>query len=223
MSKDNKNKIDYNKIFGVEDSYKAPERILEILYNEEERTKLFMELLEVNNYDVDFDWFHEYFQDEHADRKKKKQDFTPKSVATVLSKLAGTENNGMYYECCAGTGGIMITHWDNYRRKFSPFEYRPDLQYSIVEELSDRAIPFLLLNMMIRGMNGVVVQCDCLTRECKNAYFICNRENDHFKFSGITNIPHTDFFEKELNVKFISNDYVEHKELMDLDVLNKLI
>jgi len=41
-------------------------------------------------------------------------------------------------------------------------------------------------------------------------------------FSGITNIPHTEIFEKELMVKFISKEYIEHKELMDLDMLKKL-
>ncbi|EPT6434268.1 N-6 DNA methylase, partial [Escherichia coli] len=90
---------------------------------------MFKELLEANDYNVDFDWFYEYFQEEHADRKNKKQDFTPESVASLLTELSDVEeNNGLYYECCAGTGGIMIKNWDHYRRKFSPFDYTPDLQ-----------------------------------------------------------------------------------------------
>ncbi len=214
--------MDYNKIFEVEDSYQVPEKIMNILYDKEKREELFMKLLQFNNYDVGFDWFHEYFQEEHADRKKKKQDFTPECVADLLSKFVVEETEGMYYECCAGTGGIMIKHWDNYRRKFSPFIYTPDLQYAVVEELSDRSIPFLLLNMMIRGMNGVVLHCDSLTRECKNAYFICNQTNDHLRFSGISNIPHTEAFEKELNVKFISKDYTQHEELMDKELIYKI-
>lgn len=212
----------YNKIFGVSDSYQAPEKIMKILYNKEEREQLFKDLLELHDYNVDFDWFFEYFQEEHADRKNKKQDFTPKSVAELLSKLTGTDK-GLYYECCAGTGGIMIKYWDEYRRTFSPFDYTPDLHFAVVEELSDRCIPFLLLNMMIRGMNGVVIHGDCLTRKCKNAYFICNQENDHLKFSGITNIPHTEEFEKELKVKFESPEYTEHKELMNIELVGKLV
>ena len=77
--------------------------------------------------------------------------------------------------------------------------------------------------MMIRGMNGIVLHCDSLTRECKNAYFICNTDNDHFKFSGISNIPKTEQFEKELMVKFTNKDYVEHKELMDLEILKNIM
>lgn len=211
-------KVDYNKIFEVDDSYKAPSKIMEILYNKEEREKLFMKLLEANNFDVDFDFFHEYFEDEHADRKVKKQDFTPKSVANLLSQLVGLDDNsGNYYEPCAGTGGIMIKHWDNFRRTYSPFDYKPQYHFATVEELSDRAIPFLLLNMMLRGMNGVVIHGDTLSRKCKNAYFICNTKNNHLGFSTITNIPHTELFEKELAIKFESKEYVEHKELMELE------
>ena len=197
--------INYNEIFGVDDSYKAPDKIIKILYDKEKREKLFMKLLEVNNYDVGFDWFHTYFEDEHADRKKKKQDFTPKCVADLLSKLAMTENKfdgGNYYEVAAGTGGIMIKHWDNFRRKFSPLEYEPKYHFATVEELSDRTIPFLILNMMIRGMNGIVIHGDSLTRECKNAYFIRNTNNDHLQFSELIDIPHNEVFAKELMVEW---------------------
>ena len=183
-----------------------------------------MKLLRANNMNVDFDWFFEYFQDEHADRRLKKQDFTPQCVANLLSKLALTTDGdaGNYYECCAGTGGIMIKHWDNFRRTFSPFDYKPQYHFAFVEELSDRCIPFLLLNLMIRGMNGVVLHCDTITRKCKNAYFICNTKNDHLQFSGISVIPHTEQFEKELNVKFILPEYKEHLELMELEDVYKM-
>lgn len=74
--------IDYNKLFGVEDSYQAPEKIMSILFDKDEREKLFMKLLQANDFKIDFDWFFEYFQDEHADRKNKKQDFTQNAFAT---------------------------------------------------------------------------------------------------------------------------------------------
>ena len=216
--------MDLKSILEVSDSYQIPNKLMDIIYDKEEREKLFIRLLEENDYKVGYDWFTKHFEDEHADRKVKKQDFTPKSVANLLSKLAlcNEGDAGNYYEVAAGTGSILINHWNNYRMTYSPFDYEPKYHFAFVEELSDRAIPFLLVNMMIRGMNGIVLHCDSLTRECKNAYFICNTENDHFKFSGITNIPHNEMFEKESMVKFISKEYIEHKELMDLDILNKL-
>ena len=216
--------INYNEIFDVSDSYQVPNKLMEILFDKEKREVLFMKLLRANNMNVDFDWFYEYFQNEHADRKEKKQDFTPECVCDLISKLVMNSkgDNGNYYEVCAGTGGIMIKHWDNFRRTFSPFDYKPQYHFAVVEELSDRAVPFLLLNMMVRGMNGIVIHGDCLTRECKNAYFICNQKNDHLQFSGISVIPHTERFEKELNVKFKNKEYKEHLELMSIEDIQNL-
>ena len=52
-----------NDILNINDSYKAPQRIMDILYGDiEERNKIFMEFLEAFDKDVDYDWFHEYFQ-----------------------------------------------------------------------------------------------------------------------------------------------------------------
>ena len=79
--------VNYNELFGVEDSYQVPEKLMKTLLNKKEREELFMKLLRANNMNVDFDWFFEYFQDEHADRRFKKQDFTPQCVANLLSKL----------------------------------------------------------------------------------------------------------------------------------------
>ncbi|HEC2231916.1 TPA: hypothetical protein R1967_002143 [Staphylococcus delphini] len=71
-----------NKILNIKDSYQAPKRIMDILCGDrDKRDEVFKQFLELFKYDVTFDWFHEYFQDEHADRKKKKQDFTPQSIS----------------------------------------------------------------------------------------------------------------------------------------------
>lgn len=216
-------KVNINKILGVSDSYQAPERIMEILYDKERREKLFMELLEAYDYDVSEDLFKDYFEEEHADRKVKKQDFTPTCVAQLLSRLTmDVDNPGNYYECAAGTGSICIQHWDNFRKTYTPWDYKPQYHFAHLEELSDRAIPFLLLNLMIRGINATVLHMDTLSRKCKNGYFICNTKNDHLTFSGITNIPHTKEFEKELCVKWESEDYIDHKELMSLEDMARL-
>lgn len=191
-----------NDILGIEESYKAPDRIMEILLGDEEQKKeVFMKFLELFNYDVGFDWFHEYFQEEHADRKNKKQDFTPRSVSEVLSRLVGNES-GLYYEVAAGTGGLMITYWDKYRRKFLQWEYTPEKHFAQVEELSTRTVPFLLLNMAIRGINGVVINGDCLTRKTKEVYFVMNEKNDHLGFSKVYIAPKTKEVAEEYSVVF---------------------
>ncbi|MFD3219946.1 N-6 DNA methylase [Staphylococcus saprophyticus] len=201
-----------NNLLGIKESYKAPDRLMEILYMDKpERDKYFMDFLNAFDKDVTYDWFHDYFQDEHADRKNQKQDFTPRSVSSLLSQMVGHEGN-TYYEPAAGTGGILIERWNQDRMKHSPFDYEPRDYYYTAEELSDRAIPFLLFNMLIRGMNGNVVQCDVLTRESTGAFFIQNDANDFMGFSSLNLLPYNEDAETELNIKFVDEKYKPIKQ-----------
>lgn len=201
-----------NNLLGIKESYKAPDRLMEILYMDKpERDKYFMDFLNAFDKDVTYDWFHDYFQDEHADRKNQKQDFTPQSVSRLLSAIVGPEGN-TYYEPATGTGGILIERWNQDRMKHSPFDYEPRDYYYTAEELSDRAIPFLLFNMLIRGMNGNVVQCDVLTREATGAFFIQNDANDFMGFSSLNLLPYNEDTETELNIKFVDEKYKPIKQ-----------
>lgn len=191
-----------NELLGITESYKAPDALMKILFNRENREELFRSMLELFHYEMDKDWFHVYFQDEHADRKQKKQDFTPTSISNLLANITGAPADGMYYEPCAGTGGLTIAAWHNHRIQHSPFEYKPSKYYYTVEELSERALPFLLFNLMIRGMNATVVQCDVLTREAKAAFFIQNDKDDHMLFSSLNVLPYSKEVEDYLAIKF---------------------
>lgn len=204
-----------NNLLSIDESYKAPEKMLKLMLDDDKRVAIFKKFLKVST-DLSFDWFHEYFEDEQAERKSKKQDFTPDSIARVLNELTSNSMHGMYYEPAAGTGGILISRWwqdrlhDPVRLKpefaeqtgFSILTYDPRSYWYQVEELSDRAIPFLIFNMAIRGMNGVAIQCDSLSRKAKQAYFIKNDSANFLTFSKIIKIPHTENFEKELNIKW---------------------
>ena len=203
-----------NQLLGIKDGYQAPARMMEIITSDERET-YFKQFLEAFDYNVNYDWFHEYFQEEHAERKTKKQDFTPKSISRLMNHIVGN-HQGSYYEPAAGTGGILIERWHQDRLQVSPFEYEPRMYYYEAEELSDRTIPFLLFNMMIRGMNGTVVQCDVLTREAYGAWFIQNDNNDHMQFSSLNRLPYSKWTEKELNVKFIEQNYAEVKQTEDI-------
>lgn len=201
-----------NDLLGIKDSYQAPQRIMDILYSSiEDRNKVFMNFLEAFDKDVTYDWFHDYFQDEHADRKKYKQDFTPQSISKLLGEIVGSEGN-TYYEPAAGTGGILIERWNQDRMKHTPFDYEPRDYYYTAEELSDRTIPFLLFNMLIRGMNGNVVQCDVLTRESTGAFFIQNDANDFMGFSSLNLLPYNEDTATELNINFIEEKYKPIKQ-----------
>ena len=201
-----------NKILGIRDSYKAPDRLMDILYGDiKERDKVFKQFLELYNYDVSWDWFHEYFQEEHAERKSRKQDFTPESIAKVLSGVADMPDNSTIYEPTAGTGGVLITNWNQTRMKSNPFTYRPSNYFHLVEELSDRTLPYLLFNLIIRGMNAVVIHGDTLTRESYGVFFIQNDGDDHMKYSSLNRMKYNEDTEKMFNVKFVEE---KHKPIL---------
>ena len=203
-------KHNINELLKINDSYQAPQRLMEILFNQEEREQLFREMLS-QNHDVSFDWFHEYFESEHADRKDKKQDFTPNSIATLISKLTGT-GKGSNLDIAAGTGGITITKWEEDRMKESPFTYKPSEHYYQCEELSDRAIPFLLFNLMIRGMNATVLHGDTLTRKFKGVFFVQNEKDDHMLFSSLNVVPDSKGLREFLMINEYTNNYQKHIE-----------
>ncbi|HFK6138866.1 TPA: N-6 DNA methylase, partial [Streptococcus pyogenes] len=96
-----------HKLLGVKEVYKAPDTLIKIILDKEKREDLFRQFLKYET-DVSYDWFMQYFEEEQADRKNKKQDFTPKSVSTLLSKII---SGNQYYEVAVGTGGILIQAW----------------------------------------------------------------------------------------------------------------
>lgn len=208
-----------NDLLGIDDAFKAPERLMEILLKKEEREELFGNFLKIDT-NLDYDWFHEYFETEQAERKSKKQDFTPNSVARLANAITSEPRQTDYYEMAAGTGGMMITRWA-YNVKEDPaftgkikstmaddiltssiFTYSPRTYWYHLEELSDRAIPFLLFNAAIRGINAVIIQCDSLSRKAKRAFYVKNDSDNFLAFSDILEIPKTDDFARFLNVEW---------------------
>lgn len=208
-----------NNLLGIDDAFKAPDRLMEILSEREEREKLFRNFLKIDT-NLEYDWFHEYFEAEQAERKSKKQDFTPNSVARLANAITSEPRQTDYYEMAAGTGGMMIARWA-YNVKEDPaftgkrkdtmandiltssiFTYDPQAYWYHLEELSDRAIPFLLFNAAIRGINAVVIQCDSLSRKAKRAFYVKSDNKDFLAFSDILEVPKTDKFAKFLNVEW---------------------
>lgn len=177
-----------NKILGIKESYKAPETLLKILLKNDDTTRdVFIKMLELFEKDISYDWFHEYFQSEHADRKNKKQDFTPMQAGRLVHCLH-FKTDGIIYEPTCGTGGLIINHFNLVMKKYSPLTLKPSERFYICEELSDRAIPFLIFNLAVRGLDAFVVQCDVLTRKATNFYSICNINNDCLDFSEVKKI-----------------------------------
>lgn len=197
-------------ILGVEEDFRVPDALMKLVFDRENREKVFKQFLEIDT-DVSYDWFHEYFESEQAERKSKKQDFTPNSISNLMSKLVGESHE--YFEPAAGTGGIAIKHWWNdLTENHNPFFYAPHEDYMLLEEKSERALPFLLFNLSIRGMNAVVVHGDSLSREVNNIYYILNDKDSFISFSTINILPQTPDVEKEFNVNDWLNDPIDYIE-----------
>lgn len=205
-----------NKILEIDDAFKAPTKMMELMLDPKKRKETFKKFLEIET-DMSYEWFQEYFGDEQAERKSKKQDFTPSSVSNLVAQLIGKDNS-TYYEPAAGTGSMLIAKWHNDRLK-NPLYKRPDTDNPLIklltspiftydpraywyqaEELSDRALPFLIFNMAIRGMNGSITQCDSLSRKATRAFFIRNDTDNYLGFSEVIELPKNQEVAELLNV-----------------------
>ena len=122
--------------------------------------------------DLTTDNLQKIFQYYYADRKDKRQDYTPKSIAKLCA--SATETSGLVvYDLCAGSGALTVQKWaQNPSKTF------------ICEELDERVIPLLLFNMAVRNMSGYVIHRNALTLEL----FECFRLVSDERFSTITRV-----------------------------------
>ena len=179
------NKDDCCRIFNVEDIIDLPQAAMNIVMGDRERRDaVYRELLSVNRYDMSFDWFRQLYEEEFAQRKKQKQDFTPVEVSEIVAKIA-LPTVGTIHEPTAGTGGLIISAWWEQCRRAIPWDYYPSQHMISVWELSDRAIPLLLLNLSIRGIMGYVYHGDVLEGTVKARYILLNRSDDALGFSDV--------------------------------------
>ncbi len=157
-----------NEILGIKEAYEFPDKLLKyVLANDNRIYDVFLE----EEPDLNKDVLNEYYQSEHGDRDKLKQDFTPNSLAYLVNCLAG--EGKQVADICSGTGTLTINNW----------KLDKDKIYHI-EEFSSRAIPALLFNLAIRNMNAEVFHMDVLSREIFGVYEVKSGE----KYSTVTRI-----------------------------------
>ena len=127
-----------------------------LLSDNHSMTMLFDKFME---YDIDLtkDLFRDYFQEQHADRKGLKQDYTPDAICKIISKLQNEKDTIL--DVCSGTGALSL------------FSYNENNELSITcEEISQRSISTLLFNLAIRNINGYVCRKDVLKNETLDVY-----------------------------------------------------
>lgn len=184
-------------LFKIEDLKDLPQAVMGLLEGERgERDKIYRKLIQLNDYDFSYDWFQPLYEEELAQRKKSKQDFTPKELGVLCSQL--TSQKGTIHEPTAGNGSMIIADWWERCRKLLPWEHFPSQHMVTCWELSSRAIPLLLLNLSIRGIMGYVYHGDVLEGMVKQKYILLNKYNDTLAFSDVLKVG--------INAKIVQND-----------------
>lgn len=226
------------KLLHGDDLASTSEYLMHILFDKGKREQLFRQFLEFET-DVSYDWFNRYYSQEMTRISKKHKSFySPPALGKLATQLVdvartngdveATKRNLMAtnYDVGAGTGQLTIAAWNANRRKHSPFSYKPSMYFYLAEELKEagkpsRALPFLLFNYLIRGMDGVVIAGDSLSRHISQVYFIQQPEDNHLGFSSLNVMPRTPDVMKEFDVRTWIDKPVEHIE--DKDIMPRFI
>lgn len=136
------------EMFGVDDPDDLGSALMKNI-SSTDKLKAFCDLVDG---DLSIDWMQMIYQYYLADRKEKKQDYTPKSLARFMGMLAGDDETTV--DMCAGSGELIIQKWNqNHDTKFKAIE------------IDSTVIPFLLFNMVLRNIRCDVYQMDALTDE----------------------------------------------------------
>ena len=113
--------------------------------------------------DLSVDWLQKIYQYYQADRKEKKQDYTPKSVAELMARLCGASD--VTVDMCAGSGALTIQRWNN--NKGGTF---------VLYELDGNVIAYLLFNLALRNIRATVHNADVLQDEIYKTYTVSKGE-----------------------------------------------
>ncbi|MEE0857688.1 MAG: N-6 DNA methylase [Ruminococcus sp.] len=109
--------------------------------------------------DLSKDWLQMIYQYYLAEREQKKQDYTPKCLALLLSRLIGESDTTI--DMCSGSGALTIQRWNEY----------PDMDFELYE-YDENVIPYLVFNMAVRNIKAVIHQSDVLQQEIINSWIV---------------------------------------------------
>ena len=137
-------------LFGCVNVSTLPDKIMSSLFSQ--NAPLLFEKYKELCPDLKIDWLQKVYQFYHADRKEKKQDYTPVSLAKLVAYLSCTSSEKIVYDCCSGSGALTIQKWS----------INPNLKF-VCEELDEKVIPILLFNLCIRNIEATVINKDILT------------------------------------------------------------
>lgn len=129
------------EIFHAREAYQLPDKIMGALMSGEAEN-IIRRIKADPGYNI-----RDIFQQEHGDRERLKQDFTPGCVCSMVAKLM---KHGNVLDMCSGTGALS---------KAAAKAHGVNIHE---QEFSERAIPFAILDACLDGMEGHISRADCL-------------------------------------------------------------
>ena len=149
-------------IFNITKIDDIGEKLMSCVKNADE--KIYSNFAEMLNEDLSVDYLQPVYQYYLADRKEKKQDYTPKCLSNLVGRLIGEADT--ITDMCAGSGSLTIQKWNqDHEQKF------------ILYEIDENVLPFLLFNMALRNIECTVYHADVLQQQVFRTYKICKGEN----------------------------------------------
>lgn len=136
------------KLFSVDSIDKLQDKIFHICLNNQFE---FFDKFKNMQTDLSEDLMQKIFQYYFADRKNLSQDYTPKSLSKLISALTPEST---ILDLCAGSGSLTIQNWVSDNAKTF-----------ICYEIDKNVIPYLLFNLMLRNIQGYVINGDVLNDE----------------------------------------------------------
>ena len=146
------------KLFDIKSIDELSDKLIETCLSQN-CNEIFYKFSEIIENDLSVDWLQMIFQYYQADRKEKKQDYTPKTLAKMVSKLTGSPE--IVIDLCAGSGALAIQKWNEFNnQKFKLYE------------IDSNVIPYLLFNMALRNIECDIFRADALQNEVYAQYSI---------------------------------------------------
>lgn len=139
------------KIFGLNSTADLPDALFTaVMRGDTGKYQQFNDLVG----DLSIDWMQKIFQYYEADRKEKKQDYTPRTLAMLAGKLVENEREKTVLDLCAGSGALTIQKWNsNHKLNF------------VCVEIDKKAVSLLLFNLALRNITATVIHGDALSGE----------------------------------------------------------
>ena len=138
------------KLFGIDEISELGPALMSALESHDE--SIMQSFCDMVDGDLSKDWLQMIYQYNCADRKEKKQDYTPKCLADFMGRLVGDADTVV--DMCAGSGALIIQKWNRSKdQKFRAYE------------IDENVIPYLLFNLTIRNIQATVYRADVLNDE----------------------------------------------------------